>query len=131
MNKDIKIQIVKLVDNFDENYRMAAFGDSADEYSVENYVILQRAYTFDKQDSKLGMDTYYFEFNNQANSGYGICEKVILNNNCIEFSFLDEENNICKLNLILDKDSYDNSILERYLSLILGDTFTSLNLSKN
>jgi hypothetical protein len=33
---------------------------------------------FDRQDVELGMDTYYFEYSDQSNSGYGVCKDVRL-----------------------------------------------------
>lgn len=31
------------------------------------------------------MDSYYFEYSDQSNSGYGLCDKVILRQNEIVF----------------------------------------------
>ena len=60
--------------NTEENYYMIGFSDNGDE--PEQYVILQRAITFDIQDVELGMNTYYLEYSDQSNSGYGVCENV-------------------------------------------------------
>jgi hypothetical protein len=60
--------------NTDEDYYMIGFSDNGDE--PDQYVILQRAIVFDEQDIELGMDTYYFEYSDQSNSGYGVCKNV-------------------------------------------------------
>ena len=60
--------------NTEENYYLIGFSDNGDE--PNQYVILQRAITFDKQDIALEMDSYYFEYSDQSNSGYGVCEKI-------------------------------------------------------
>ena len=61
-------------------------GFADDKNEPKEYVIVERALEFDEQDIKLGMDSYYFEYSDQSNSGYGLCDKVILRQNEIVFS---------------------------------------------
>ena len=70
--------------NTEENYYMIGFSDNGDE--PEQYVILQRAITFDAQDIELGMNNYYFEYSDQSNSGYGVCENVNMENDKVIFN---------------------------------------------
>lgn len=67
----------------DENSFVIGFADNKNK--PDKYVIVERALEFDKQDIELGMDTYYFEYSDQSNSGYGLCNKVILRKNEIHF----------------------------------------------
>lgn len=52
----------------DDNSFMIGFAD--DGTDPTEYVIAEKAFEFDKQDIELGMDTYYFEYADQSNSGY-------------------------------------------------------------
>ncbi len=74
--------------NEEENYYMIGFSDNGDE--PEQYVIVQRAITFNKQDIELGMNSYYFEYASQSNSGYGICKRALAKKNKVIFEL---ENN--------------------------------------
>ncbi|WP_285815481.1 Imm10 family immunity protein [Phocaeicola sartorii] len=67
----------------DENSFLIGFADDSNE--PNEYVIAERAFEFDEQDIELGMDTYYFEYADQSNSGYGLCDKVIMRRNEISF----------------------------------------------
>jgi hypothetical protein len=90
--------------NSEEDYYMAGFSDNGDD--PEQYVILQRAITFDKQDIKLGMNTYYFEYSDQSNSGYGICKNVAIEKDRVLF-FLKEKvlNDIESIEITFKQDS--------------------------
>jgi hypothetical protein len=48
------------------------------EQQVGDYLMLQRAYEFDEQDRRLGMDDVYIERNGQECSGYGGIERFEL-----------------------------------------------------
>lgn len=76
--------------NEDDNFYMIGFSDNGDD--PEQYVIVQRAILFDEQDIELGMGSYYFEYSDQSNSGYGICRNVELDRNKVVFKF--KENTI-------------------------------------
>ena len=65
------------------NSYLIGFADNKNE--LKEYVIVERALEFDEQDIELGMDSYYFEYSDQSNSGYGLCTKVILRQNEIVF----------------------------------------------
>jgi hypothetical protein len=71
--------------NTEEDYYMIGFSDNGD--TPDQYIILQRALIFDTQDIELGMNTYYFEYADQSNSGYGICKNVKIEKDRIFFSF--------------------------------------------
>jgi hypothetical protein len=73
MKIELEIKTINISDNIDDDYKMISFGDNEIEENIENYVIIQRANTFDSQDEKLGMNNYYIEYNDQSNSGYGAC----------------------------------------------------------
>ena len=68
----------------EDNSFLIGFADDKNE--PNEYVIVERALEFDEQDIKLGMDSYYFEYSDQSNSGYGLCSKVVLRQNGIVFS---------------------------------------------
>lgn len=67
----------------EDNSYLIGFADDKNE--PNEYVIIERALEFDEQDIKLGMDSYYFEYSDQSNSGYGLCSKVVLRQNEIVF----------------------------------------------
>lgn len=67
----------------DENSFLIGFADDSND--PNEYIIAEKAFEFDEQDIELGMDTYYFEYADQSNSGYGLCDKVILRRNEICF----------------------------------------------
>lgn len=68
----------------EDNSYLVGFADDKNE--PKEYVIVERALEFDEQDIKLGMDSYYFEYSDQSNSGYGLCSKVVIRQNEIVFS---------------------------------------------
>ena len=107
---EIKFEANKITyeTNVEENYYMIGFSDNGDE--PNQYVILQRAITFDEQDIELGMNTYYFEYSDQSNSDYGICEKIEIENDKVIF-YLEEKNIEIKFNqndLMLDWNEFKN-----------------------
>jgi len=117
----LDIRLISFVNNIDENYKMIAFGDNEEEKKTENYVILQRANTFDEQDKKLGMDSYYIEYNDQSNSGYGVCQEISLKGNLINIKFTTKnKKDIKNIFLRLDKVKYKKEELIEYLKFILG-----------
>ena len=69
-----------------EDYSLLAVKD---EYS-DNYLMIQKAYKFDEQDIKLGMDAYHIEINGQENSKYRGVKKISRDVNCIVIT-LDEQ----------------------------------------
>ena len=90
-----------------------------------NFIIIARNFyrTAVEQDIKLGMDSYYFEYSDQSNSGYGLCGKVILRQNEIVFSAKHK----CMDDITSITVSYDENIIEdvneyrKMLSNIFGD----------
>lgn len=105
----------------EDNSFLIGFADDKNE--PNEYVIVERALEFDEQDIKLGMDSYYFEYSDQSNSGYNLCSKVVLHQNEIVFSIkhkcIDDITSITvsyKENVIEDIKEY-----RKILSDIFGD----------
>ncbi len=95
----------------DENYLSVGFSNNGDDPT--EYVILQKALSFDKQDIELGMDTYYMEyaFGEDSLIGYGVCENILALEKSVVFSFKPNKFNIERLNINVEKqlDIYDSS----------------------
>ncbi|OXB05557.1 Imm10 family immunity protein [Flavobacterium pectinovorum] len=128
MKIELEIKTINISDNIDDGYKMISFGDNEIEENIENYVIIQRANAFDSQDEKLGMNNYYIEYNDQSNSGYGACEKIVLDNNILDFIFpVKKEIDISEIILKLDLKKYDKEKLINYLQIILGNSFEIKN----
>ena len=104
-------------------YNSYLVGFADDKNEPKEYVIVERALGFDEQDIKLGMDSYYFEYSDQSNSGYGLCSKVILRQNEIVFSAKHK----CMDDITSIIVSYNENIIEdineyrKMLSNIFGD----------
>ena len=104
-------------------YNSYLVGFADDKNEPKEYVIVERAFEFDEQDIKLGMDSYYFEYSDQSNSGYGLCDKVILRQNEIVFSAKHK----CMDDITSITVSYNENIIEdvneyrKMLSNIFGD----------
>ena len=105
----------------EDNSFLIGFADDKNE--PNEYVIVERALEFDEQDIKLGMDSYYFEYSDQSNSGYDLCSKVVLHQNEIIFlikhKHIDDITSITvshKENVIGDMKEY-----RKMLSNIFGD----------
>lgn len=104
-------------------YNSYLVGFADDKNDPKEYVIVERALEFDEQDIKLGMDSYYFEYSDQSNSGYGLCDKVILRQNEIVFSAKHK----CMDDITSITVSYNENIIEdvneyrKMLSNIFGD----------
>ena len=104
-------------------YNSYLVGFADDKNEPKEYVIVERALEFDEQDIKLGMDSYYFEYSDQSNSGYGLCDKVILRQNEIVFSAKHK----CMDDTTSITVSYNENIIEdvneyrKMLSNIFGD----------
>ena len=104
-------------------YNSYLVGFADDKNEPKEYVIVERALEFDEQDIKLGMDSYYFEYSDQSNSGYGLCDKIILRQNEIVFSAKHK----CMDDITSITVSYNENIIEdvneyrKMLSNIFGD----------
>ena len=104
-------------------YNSYLVGFADDKNEPKEYVIVERALEFDEQDIKLGMDSYYFEYSDQSNSGYGLCDKVILRQNEIVFSAKHK----CMDDITSITVAYNENIIEdvneyrKMLSNIFGD----------
>ena len=81
MKVEFEANTITYETNVEEECYMIGFSDNGDD--PDEYVIIERAITFDKQDIELGMNTYYFEYSDQ--SGYGICENVRIETNKVIF----------------------------------------------
>lgn len=105
----------------EDNSYLVGFAD--DKNDPEEYVIIERAFEFDEQDIKLGMDSYYFEYSDQSNSGYGFCSKVVIRQNEIVFSINHKSENDITSITVSYKDNAIEDIKEyrKMLSNIFGD----------
>ena len=96
-------KITYKIDSEDECY-MIGFSDNGDE--PDQYVIVQRSINFDEKDVEQGMNTYYFEYSDQANSGYGICKNVELRNNEVVFELADRKlNSITSIKISIENNT--------------------------
>ncbi len=93
--------------NSEEGVYTIGFSDNEDD--PDQYIVFQRAVSFDEQDENSGMNSYYFEYADQSNCGYGICRKVILESSNITF-FMNENtlDNISEIEIFFDKDIIEN-----------------------
>lgn len=118
----LTISEIKFESNLTENYKMIVFRESQN--TQEKYVICQRAFTFDKQDMDLGMDSYYFEVEDQSNSGYDVCNKVIFCDNKVVFELKKEfVGDFEKIILNISDAKIDKGILDKYLQFIFKDIY--------
>ncbi|SEL39257.1 Imm10 family immunity protein [Pacificibacter marinus] len=69
----------------DDDCLMVAFGDAVD--GSANYVIFQLAGELSQQDINLGMNGIYFEFNDQAYSGYKLVNRIEIAEDAIVVDF--------------------------------------------
>ena len=95
--------------NTDDGYYLIGFSDNSD--TPNQYVIIQRAIEFDEQDVALGMNTYYFEYSDQSNSGYGICENVNLEKDKVFFDL--KENKLDNIKSIEISFEQEKTIIDR------------------
>lgn len=105
----------------DENYLSVGFSNNGDDPT--EYVILQKALSFDKQDIALGMDTYYMEyaFGEDSLIGYGVCENILALEKSVIFQFKPNKFNINRLNINVEKqlDIYDSSSFRQIFEQII------------
>lgn len=64
-----------------EDHWLVGFADH--KFETKQYLMLQRAFKFDEQDCRLGMDTYYVEIDGQAGSCYGGIKRFELERECV------------------------------------------------
>lgn len=104
-----------------DNSYLIGFADNKNE--PNEYVIIEKALEFDEQDIKLGMDSYYFEYSDQSNSGYGLCSKVVLRQNEIVFSIKHKRMDDITSIIVSYKEHIIEDIKEyrKILSNIFGD----------
>ena len=57
----------------EEDFWLLGFADH--EFETKEYLMLQRAFEFDENDVELGLNSYYFEINDQGCSSYGGIER--------------------------------------------------------
>lgn len=101
--KFIANKVTSEINNEDEYY-LIGFSDNGDE--PNQYVILEKAMTFDEQDVELEMNTYYFEYSDQSNSGYGICKNVLLENNRVYFELKEKAlDDIKSIEIIFEQEA--------------------------
>ena len=103
MDKEFCCDKIVFENHSDENYLLVGFSNNGD--NPTEYIILQKALSFDEQDKKLGMDTYYLEyyFGEDTLAGYGICKKIITLVKEIIFKFKSNKLNIECLKIDIEK----------------------------
>lgn len=102
----------------EDDYYMAGFADSKDE--TDKYIILQKAFEFDEQDIRSGMDGEYIEINSQDNSGYKCCRQAALSDKSFVIELNDDDSDdVFRVEAIFDGISITNE-LKSFLSEILG-----------
>jgi hypothetical protein len=69
----------------EDGFWQLAFAD--DPIQTQHYLVLQRAFEFDEQDKKLGMDTYYVELDDHSCSAYGGIRSAALSRRQIVLRF--------------------------------------------
>lgn len=74
-----------VIDQPDSEFDLVCFAGSGQ--APEIYLMLQRSLKFNAQDASLGMGTYYIEWCDQSNSGYGGVAQALLAPSLIEFKF--------------------------------------------
>jgi hypothetical protein len=77
-----KAAVVTAEKNDREAYFQVGLADHPN--NPKAYVILQKAFEFDAQDRKTGMDGHYIEINDQSCSSYKGCLRVTLKGNVLE-----------------------------------------------
>ncbi len=121
MNKEFCCDKIIFEDHSDENYLLVGFSNNGDDPT--EYVILQKALSFDTQDQELGMDTYYLEycFGNDNLIGYGLCDKIIALEKHIIFQFKPNKLNIESLRINVDKqlDIYNSTSFRQIFEYIV------------
>lgn len=120
MDKNFNCDKIVFENHSDENFLLVGFSDNGD--NPTEYVILQKALSFDKQDKELGMDTYYLEFCFGENTliGYGICEQILALEKKVVFHFKPNKFNIKYLTINTEKQ------LEIYNSISFRQIFDSI-----
>ena len=71
-----------------KDFRLVGFAD--DPFEPRDFLLLQRSYEDDEQDSRLGMNTYHVERNGQLWSCYGGIERFKLCRDRVKVSFTKE-----------------------------------------
>ncbi|MCE8958262.1 hypothetical protein K0G05_22660 [Phocaeicola vulgatus] len=103
MDKEFCCDKIVFENHSDENYLLVGFSNNGD--NPTEYIILQKALSFDEQDKELGMDTYYLEYYFEEDTlvGYGICKKILALDKKIVFQFKSNKFNIECLKIDIEK----------------------------
>lgn len=103
MDKEFYCDKIVFENHSDENYLLVGFSNNGD--NPTEYIILQKALSFDEQDKELGMDTYYLEYYFEEDTlvGYGMCEKILALDKKIVFQFKANKFNIECLKIDIEK----------------------------
>ena len=116
---NFKAKVSSAERNDEDGFFMIGLAD--DEYDFDNYILLEKAFSFSEDDKATGMDGHYFEINGQENGAYKLCTQVILNKEEIVFILDtditgDLEKVIIDISAIEEEDGFNE-----YLREILGD----------
>jgi len=128
---DLKFEANCVAVEENEEYTLIGFSD--DEFNVTQYLIIQYAKEFDKQDKENGMDTYHIEVNSETKSCYGGIEKIQKNSGLIAFFIKEEYKKILDINQIVINYHIDTGAevqLDKKLKKIFGELIILNNSEK-
>lgn len=116
---NFKAKVATAEKNDEDGFFMVGLAD--DMYDFENYILLQKSFTYSEQDKENGMDGHYFELNGQENAAYKVCTQVILKNEEIIF-VLDTDITEDLERVVIDISEAEEEIgFREYLQEIMGD----------
>jgi hypothetical protein len=67
-------------------------------YNIGEYFLLQRAYDLDSNNQEIGMNTYYIEYCDQAQSIYGGIDSIVLYRDKVDIKLNEKASNQLKIN---------------------------------
>jgi len=130
--KEFKAGKIAIETSKRDNYYL--FGLADDEKNTQEYLIFQKSIKADEQDKDLGMDTYHLEIDDQAYSGYGICDKIVLSRDRLLIEISKKANKIVKKfdTVIVHFKATDKKFEEmiKMLKVILDDKSALLTIEK-
>jgi len=114
----LKFTAKKAYASKDDDCYMVGFAD--DEYDYTHYVLLQRAFMFDEQDTALDMDGEYIEIDGQENSGYKQVESALFDKEHFILN-IKSDNKINRVAVDLSQTEMDEVQMTKFLLEILPD----------
>jgi hypothetical protein len=102
-------------------------------YNIGEYFLLQRAYDLDSNNQEIGMNTYYIEYCDQAQSIYGGIDSIVLYRDKVDIKLNEEASNQLKINrnlsigFTLDDGKYKELELQ-LKNIFIDDICFSINM---